>query len=121
MRATPSLHEPIRWLIPSTASCASIVLRKNSSYCCSASELLGGAEHLDEAVEVGVGIHQDDVELLDAAVLLRTPEDAERIVEDLEGTFLRAAYGLAPADEEDAVGHADLLQLRPGPSPGLSD
>jgi hypothetical protein len=64
---------------------------------------------LDVAGEISVGAKQDDVELLDGALLLGSPVEPDRLVEHLEGALLASTNGSAPANEQHAVGHADLL------------
>src|SRR5947209_6049669 len=56
------------------------------------SDLLGTAVELHVAVEPAVRPKQDDVELLDPAVLLHPAVEAEGVIEDLEPALLAAAH-----------------------------
>src|SRR5690242_7667836 len=77
-------------------------------------ELLGRALELDVAAELAVRGEQYDVERFDASVLLHAAIEADGLVEHLEATLLTTGDGLAPRDEEHAVGHADSFRFRPG-------
>src|ERR1039457_2663853 len=82
-------------------------------------ELLGGAMQLDVAGEVRVGTKQDDVELLDAALLLHSPAEPDRLVEYLKAPLLASANGRTPANEQHTVGHGrpPSLTARPVAEP----
>src|SRR3954447_22357026 len=76
-------------------------------------DLLGRAVDRHVAVDAGARVEQDDVEALDLPLLLHAPVHAHHLVEDLEAALLASDYVLAPADEQDPVGHAPLLCSRP--------
>src|SRR5204863_7609485 len=71
-------------------------------------ELLAGAVEHEAAGQIAaMRIEEDDVELLDPSLLLHAPEQAHDVVEGLDRRGLASAYGVAPADEEHSVSHAE--------------
>src|ERR1035438_9125917 len=70
-------------------------------------ELIGGPVQLYVSSKVSVGPEQDNVELLDAALLLHAPIEPHRLVEHLQSAFLASTNRRSPANEQHAVGHTD--------------
>src|SRR4029078_9883235 len=67
--------------------------------------------------EVTVGLEQDNVELLDAALLLHPSADAHCLVEHFEPASLATRASVAPADEQHAISHANPSGFAPAPAP----